>query len=131
RKAAIGIAVLAAFGVADGLLARQLPTSFVPEEDYGFFFLNVQLPPAASLARTDEVCRQIEQLLSQTDGIAGTTTVAGFSLISRVSADNTAFYFVALKPWDERRAAAQQARAMVDGLNRRLMTQIPDALAFA
>jgi HAE1 family hydrophobic/amphiphilic exporter-1 len=131
RKAAIGVAVLVAFAAADGLLARRLPTSFVPEEDYGFFFLNVQLPPSASLARTDEVCRRIEQLLGQTDGIDGTTTVAGFSLISRVSADNTAFYFVALKPWEERRAAAQQARAMVDGLNRQLMTEIPDALAFA
>src|ERR1700720_1867310 len=131
RKAAIGIAVLVAFGVADGLLAKRLPTSFVPEEDYGFFFLNVQLPPSASLARTDEVCRRIEQILGDTDGIAGTTTIAGFSLISRVSADNTAFYFIALKPWEERRSAAQQAKSMVDALNRRLMTQIPDALAFA
>jgi hydrophobic/amphiphilic exporter-1 (mainly G- bacteria), HAE1 family len=131
RKAAIGIAVLVAFAVADGLLVGKLPTSFVPEEDYGFFFLNVQLPPAASLARTDEVCRRIEQILSETGGIDGTTTVAGFSLLSRVSAQNTAFYFVALKPWEQRRAVAQQARAMVDALNGRLMTQIPDALAFA
>ena len=131
RKAAIGIALLVVFGVADGLLVQRLPTSFVPEEDYGFFFLNVQLPPTASLARTDEVCRRIEQILGETDGIAGTTTVAGFSLISRVSADNTAFYFIALKPWEERRTAAQQAKSMVDALNRRLMTQIPDALAFA
>jgi len=131
RKTAIGIAVLIAFAAADGLLVNRLPTSFVPEEDYGFFFLNVQLPPAASLARTDEVCRQIEQILSQTDGVDGTTTVAGFSLISRVSADNTAFYFVALKPWEERRTAALQARAIVDRLNGRLVTQIPDALVFA
>jgi len=131
RKAAIGVAVLVAFAASDGLLMQKLPTSFVPEEDYGFFFLNVQLPPAASLARTDEVCRRIEQILGETDGIDGTTTVAGFSLISRVSADNTAFYFVALKPWEQRRTAAQQARSMVNGLNGRLMTQIPDALVFA
>src|SRR5580700_1520102 len=131
RKAAIGIALLVVFGIADGLLVQRLPTSFVPEEDYGFFFLNVQLPPTASLARTDEVCRRIEQILGDTRGIDGTTTIAGFSLISRVSADNTAFYFITLKPWEERRTAALQARSMVDALNGQLLTRIPDAVAFA
>ncbi len=50
RKAAIAMLILAGFAVADGLLGRRLPTSFLPEEDYGYAFLNVQLPPAASLA---------------------------------------------------------------------------------
>jgi hydrophobic/amphiphilic exporter-1 (mainly G- bacteria), HAE1 family len=131
RKAAIGIAALALFGAGDYLLLKRLPTSFVPEEDYGYFFVNVQLPPAASLARTDDVCRRIEQILSENHNVAGTATIAGFSLISRVSADNTAFYFVALKPWDERRDAAQQASSLVAQLNSRLLTQIPDAFAFA
>jgi HAE1 family hydrophobic/amphiphilic exporter-1 len=131
RKAAIGIAALALFAVGDYLLLKRLPTGFVPEEDYGYFFVNVQLPPAASLARTDEICRRIEQILSANRSVAGTTTIAGFSLISRVSADNTAFYFIALKPWDERRDAAQDARSLVDELNGRLMTQVPDAFAFA
>src|SRR6185295_18295000 len=108
---------LALFGAGDYLLLKRLPTSFVPEEDYGFFFLNVQLPPAASLARTDDVCRRIEKILDGTQGIAATTTIAGFSLISRVSADNTAFFFIALKPWDERRSVAQQARSLVNRLN--------------
>ncbi len=131
RKAAIGIAVLALFGAGDYLLVKRLPTSFVPEEDYGYFLVNVQLPPAASLARTDEICRRIEQILSENHNVAGTATIAGFSLISRVSADNTAFYFVALKPWAERRDAAQHARSLVTQLNGRLATQIPDAFAFA
>jgi HAE1 family hydrophobic/amphiphilic exporter-1 len=89
------------------------------------------LPPAASLARTDEICRRIEQILSGNDNIAGTATVAGFSLISLVSAENNAFYFVTLKPWDQRRGAAQDARSLVDQLNGRLVTQVPDAFAFA
>jgi len=91
RKAAIGIAALALFGAGDYLLLKKLPTSFVPEEDYGYFLVNVQLPPAASLARTDDICRRIEQILSENHNVAGTATIAGFSLISRVSADNTAF----------------------------------------
>jgi HAE1 family hydrophobic/amphiphilic exporter-1 len=131
RKVAIGIAALALFGLADYLLLKKLPTGFVPEEDYGYFFVNVQLPPAASLARTDDICRRIEQMLSENHSIAGAATIAGFSLISRVSADNTAFYFIALKPWDERRDAAQHAASIVAQLNSRLMTEIPDAFAFA
>src|SRR5882724_7958802 len=131
RKAAIGLAALALFGAGDYLLLKRLPTGFVPEEDYGYFFVNVQLPPAASLARTDDVCRRIEQILSESHDVAGTATIAGFSLISLVSADNTAFFFVALKPWDERRDAAQHARSLVTQLNGRLVTQVPDAFAFA
>src|SRR5258705_4296763 len=131
RKAAIGIAALLLFGAGDYLLVKRLPTGFVPEEDYGYSLVNVQLPPAASLARTDETCRRIEQILSESQSVAGVATIAGFSLISRVSADNTAFYFVALKPWEERRDAAQQAGALVAQLNSRLVTQIPDAFAFA
>ena len=52
RKAFLGVALLVAFTVAAGLLGRRLPTSFVPEEDYGYFLLNVQLP-AAGVARAD------------------------------------------------------------------------------
>ena len=114
----------------DGLLGRNLQTSFVPEEDYGFFFLNVQLPPAASLERTDEVCRHIERILAETPGIDKATTVAGFSLLTRVSSTNSAFYFIALKPWEERGAAALQARAIVDRLNGTLAKQVTEAAAF-
>ena len=63
RRAVVGIALLVGFTVAAGVLGRRLPTSFVPEEDYGYFLLNVQLPAAASLERTDAVCRKIDQLL--------------------------------------------------------------------
>ena len=65
RKAVVGIAILAGFAVLAGGLGRRLPTSFVPEEDYGYFLLNVQLPPAASLQRTDDVCRKVEAILDE------------------------------------------------------------------
>src|SRR5439155_1569036 len=114
----------------DGALGTRLHSSFVPEEDSGFFFVNVQLPPAASLERTDEVCRKIDRILAETKGVDLAATIAGFSLLTRVSATNTAFYFVALKPWDDRRPAPLHARAIVDSLNRRLATQVPEAVAF-
>jgi HAE1 family hydrophobic/amphiphilic exporter-1 len=130
RKSIFAVGILAAFALADATLGRRLQSSFVPEEDAGFFFMNVQLPSAASLERTDEVCRKIEQILSDTKGVQYQATVAGFSLLTRVSATNTAFYFVALKPWDERRGASLNARAIVDALNGRLAREVPDAVAF-
>jgi len=102
RKAAVGIGVLAGFTLLTLLLGRRLPTSFVPEEDYGYLLLNVQLPPAASLERTDAVCRKIDQLLARTEGIANFNTIAGISLLSRVTAGNYGFYFIGLSPWSER-----------------------------
>jgi HAE1 family hydrophobic/amphiphilic exporter-1 len=130
QKSAIAVVILVGFFALDGALGRNLQTSFVPEEDYGFFFLNVQLPPAASLERTDEVCRHIERILAGTPGIDKATTVAGFSLLTRVSSTNSAFYFIALKPWEERGAADLQARAIVNRLNGTLAKQVPEAAAF-
>jgi HAE1 family hydrophobic/amphiphilic exporter-1 len=131
RKAFIGVALLAAFTAAAALLGRRLPTSFVPEEDYGYFLLNVQLPAAASLERTDAVCRKIDQLLAGTDGIANFNTIAGFSLLSRVTASNYGFYFIGLKPWSERAGPRLEARAIVNRLNGQLRQIVPEATAFA
>jgi HAE1 family hydrophobic/amphiphilic exporter-1 len=130
RKAIVGVAILGAFTVLAVLLGRRLPTSFVPEEDYGYFLLNVQLPPAASLERTDAVCRRIDHLLLHTPGIANFNTIAGFSLLSRVTAGNYGFYFVGLAPWSER-GSGLDARAIVDRLNTQLRRVAPEATAFA
>jgi HAE1 family hydrophobic/amphiphilic exporter-1 len=130
RKAVLGVALLAAFTAGTALLGRRLPTSFVPDEDYGYMLLNVQLPPAASLQRTDAVTRKIDQALLQTDGVANFVTIAGFSLLSRVTAGNYAFYFIGLKPWDER-GTGLDVRSIVNTLNARLRQAVPEATAFA
>jgi hydrophobic/amphiphilic exporter-1 (mainly G- bacteria), HAE1 family len=131
RKALVGIAILVVFTAAAVVLGRRLPTSFVPEEDYGYFLLNVQLPSAASLERTDAVCRKIDQLLARTEGISAFNTIAGFSLLSRVTASNYGFYFIGLKPWDQRDRPELEARAIVNRLNGELRTIVPEATAFA
>jgi HAE1 family hydrophobic/amphiphilic exporter-1 len=130
RKAAIGIALLAGFMLLAAGLGRRLPTSFVPEEDYGYFLLNVQLPPAASLERSDEVCRRIDAILAKTEGLASYNTIVGFSLLTRVTAPNNGFYFVGLKPWSERHEG-MDARSIVNGLNARFRDEIPEAVAVA
>src|SRR5437870_3221107 len=78
RKAIVGILILVGFAVLDGLFANRLPTSFLPEEDYVFLFLNIQLPPAASLERTDRVSRRVEKILTETDGVETYNTINGF-----------------------------------------------------
>ena len=120
RKPLIGIATLALFAVAAGLMGSRLPSSFLPEEDYGYFLMNIQLPPAASLDRTDAVAQKVDDILKHTDGVINFNTIIGFSLLTRVTASNNAFYFVQLKPWDERHSPALQARAIVNRLNGQL-----------
>jgi HAE1 family hydrophobic/amphiphilic exporter-1 len=128
RKAVVGVLVLAGFVVVDGLIGKRLPSGFLPEEDYGYAFLNVQLPAAASLSRTDEVLRKIEGIVGQTEGVEYTTTIGGFSLLTRTSASNQGLFFLSLKPWDER---GQTAQEILKGINTRLAGEVPEATAFA
>ena len=131
RKAAVGIVILLAFVALDWSVGRKLPTSFLPDEDYGFLFMNVQLPPAASLERTDAVARKIEGILAKTPGVENYTTIDGFSLLTRVSTSNNAFYFVVLKPWDQRTGPGLDSRSVIANINRQLATQVQEAVAFA
>jgi HAE1 family hydrophobic/amphiphilic exporter-1 len=131
RKPLVGIAILALFTAATALLGQRLPTSFLPEEDYGYALLNVQLPPAASLDRTDAVSRRIDEILRDTPGVVNFNTIVGFSLLTRVTASNNAFYFVQFAPWGERETPELQARAIVNQLNVRLRNDIPEGVAFA
>jgi len=127
RKTVVGVLILVGFAVADGVMGNRLPTSFLPEEDYGFLFLNIQLPAAASLERTDQVSRKIEQILKQTEGVQYSTTINGFSLLNRVSASYNGFFFVSLQPWGERKHTAQEIQKAV---NARLTSEVPEAIAF-
>jgi len=131
RKAVVGMLILGGFYLVDGLIGRTLPTSFLPEEDYGYFFMNVQLPAAASLERTDQVLHKIEGMLSTTEGVQYYTTVGGFSLLTGISSSYQGFFFVGLKSWDERAAPQVTARAIVDRLNQELAAQVPEAVALA
>jgi hydrophobic/amphiphilic exporter-1 (mainly G- bacteria), HAE1 family len=127
RKAVIGVLILAGFALVDGIFGRRLPTSFLPEEDYGYLFLNIQLPPAASLERTEQVSQKVENILKQTEGVQYTTAINGFSLLNRVSASYNGFFFVSLQPWSERKQTAQE---IVKGVNVRLANEVPEAITF-
>jgi len=127
KRMVLSIAILLAFVALCAVLAKRLPSGFLPNEDQGYFFLNVQLPDASSLQRTDAVCQKIEKILGDTKGVKYITTIAGFSLLSGASAPYTAFYFVSLDPWDERKGKEMLASAVVRRLNGVLRSQILEA----
>jgi HAE1 family hydrophobic/amphiphilic exporter-1 len=130
RRAARTLLMLIVLTGAAGLLGWRLPTGFVPDEDQGYLFVNVQLPDAASMERTDEVCKQVEAILEKTPGVGDYNTVAGYSLISQSTATYNAFFFVSLEPWHERHEPQTQFRGIVQALNRQLAS-IPAAQVFA
>jgi HAE1 family hydrophobic/amphiphilic exporter-1 len=131
RKAVVSTLLLVGFMVLDGFIGWRLPTGFLPEEDYGYILLNVQLPAAASLERTDQVLTTIEGMLGKTAGVQAYNTIGGFSLLTRTAASYQGFFFISLKPWHERTASQVSARAIVETLNRALAAQVPEAMAFA
>src|SRR5438128_4112979 len=130
RKSAIALVLLAAFGVAAGFISNRLQSSFLPDEDQGYVYLNLQLPNAASLQRTDEVARRIEKIMAQAPGVEYTTSVVGFSLLSFVNTSYNAFFFVTLKPWNDRKKREEQYQVIKQRLNQEL-SKLPEGIAFS
>lgn len=130
RKAVLGIGLFLACSVAAGGLGSAISTAFVPEEDQGYFMIDARLPPPASLQRTDEVAREIDQILSETEGVKTFNTLVGYSLLSSTVASFNAGYFVQLKPWEERKGDDMTAAAIIRRMNQRL-SRIAGAQVFA
>ncbi len=130
RKSGLSFGLLAAFAVGAILFGRGLPSSFLPEEDQGYLYVNLQLPNASSLQRTSEVARQVEQIALHTPGVKTVTSVVGFSLLSTLYNTYSAFFFVNFQPWSERTKPAEQYDAIKAHLNAELR-KLPEATAFA
>jgi HAE1 family hydrophobic/amphiphilic exporter-1 len=130
RKSAIALILLVVFGLGAAFFGSKIPSSFLPDEDQGYLYINLQLPNAASLQRTDAVAREIEDVLASTPGVQYTTSVIGFSLLSFVRTSYNGFFFVTLKPWDDRKSREQQFQEVKQQINRRL-SQLPEGIAFS
>jgi HAE1 family hydrophobic/amphiphilic exporter-1 len=130
RKAAVVMALLVVAGGAAWLFSAHLPTSFLPDEDQGYLFINMQLPNSASLERTSAAARQVEKILADTPGVQYTTSVVGFSLLSYVRTSYNANFFVSLKPWEDRKSQAGQYQTIKARLNQGLK-RLPEGTVFA
>ena len=131
RRIGVSLAGLAGLTILMSGLFGMVPGGFVPEEDQGYFLINVQLPDASSLERTDTVVTSIEKILDGTPGIESVTAVGGYSLLTGSLASNTAFVFISLKPWEERGDASLHVNALVQSVNQKLAFGVPGAMAFA
>src|SRR5712664_3958250 len=130
RKSAFSMLIILVFAVFAGLIGSRLPGGFVPDEDQGYFYLNVQLPLAASLQRTAAVNDKLDAILKETPGVKYYTGVAGFSLLSFAYTTYNSFYFVTLEDWDQRNKKGLTADVIIRDLNPRL-AGVPEAQAFA
>jgi HAE1 family hydrophobic/amphiphilic exporter-1 len=120
RKTVLALTLLLVCGALAAFFGGRLPSSFLPDEDQGYMFLNLQLPSAASLQRTEATAREIENLLAKTPGVESTTSVIGFSLLSLTRSSYNAFLFVTLKEWKDRQAREEQYQYIRQSVNRTL-----------
>mgnify|MGYP002623384577 CR=1 FL=1 len=117
--------------VVTGMGFTALPSSFMPTEDQGYVFANVQLPDSASLPRTEAVMAEIDKIIEQTPGVADRVAVTGYSMINGASGSNVGMIFIMFEPWDDRTGVAGQSQ---DEILQHLQTEfakLPRAMAFA
>src|SRR5882757_8368318 len=112
RKSAFALVFLVLVSVAAVWIARGIPNSFLPDEDQGYLYVGMVLPNAASLQRTIEASKSVEDVILKTPGVESIVSVNGFSLLSFTQSTYNAFYFVTLKPWDQRKSKDQQYKAI-------------------
>ena len=112
------------------LLGKTLPTGFISEEDQGYFMINVSLPGASTLGRTEAVCRKIGDILDKTPGIKHYVSIVGYSLLDSSQTSSMALMFVSLKDWEERTRPEEKIDGILKSVNGQL-SAMPQAVAFA
>ncbi|QIP05791.1 efflux RND transporter permease subunit [Bradyrhizobium symbiodeficiens] len=113
RFAALSLVAVAVFGAAVMGMSKITPTGFLPEEDQGAFFIAVQLPDGASVARTSEVTKQVEALLKQMPQIDHVLSIVGFSLLDGGHEPNSAFMVARMKPFADRQSATESVQSTI------------------
>ncbi len=114
--------------VALVFLSRMVPGGFMPEEDMGYLFVNLQLPDAASLQRTDSLAKKVEKIILKYDAVEYATTAAGYSMLSGSMTPNGGFIFVSLKDWKQREHTAKE---IVNQLNLEFRSSVSEAQVIA
>ena len=125
KRSAVFILVLT---IGAGFFGKLVPGGFIPEEDMGYLFVNMQLPDAASLQRSDAIAKEIEHIILNHPEVKYVTNVTGFSLFTGAMSSNQGLMFVTLENWDDRDITVTE---FVQVLNRELYANIKGARAFA
>jgi len=129
RKSFIGLLLFIVLATVAFIGMGNLPGGFVPQEDEGFCMINVQLPEASSLERTQAFLDQVNQIISETPGLRDYLTISGYSMLDTTAIPNAGFSVMVFKNWDERGKEEHQS-AILRSLNMRL-SQLKNGIAFA
>lgn len=130
RLAVLGLVVLAVVMGGAGWLFKATPTGFLPSEDQGAVFGEIQLPEGASVNRTDAVSKRVEELLRATAGVQHVTSVVGFSLLDSLAKSNSALLIMTLKPFADRKSVEQSVNGIIARVTPQFAT-IREAIVFA
>jgi hydrophobic/amphiphilic exporter-1 (mainly G- bacteria), HAE1 family len=131
RKLVVSVALVGIFVFVTVRLVDRIPGGFVPEEDQGYILVNAILPDASSLERSDAVMRKVEKILAENEGVKGYNTVTGFSLLTGAYSSNMGFFFVELKPWEERQTPETHANGVLAALNAAFQKEVPEGSVVA
>jgi HAE1 family hydrophobic/amphiphilic exporter-1 len=130
RKSVISMVFLGLLAVVAGGLGKGIPMGFLPDEDQGYLYAGIQLPNVASLQRTDEATKKVEEILKNTPGVEYYSSVIGYNMLSQANTTYNTFFFISLKNWAERTQPEEQYTAIKAHLNQE-MSKIPEAMGFA
>jgi hydrophobe/amphiphile efflux-1 (HAE1) family protein len=113
RLAVLAVVLIGACGAGIWGMSRLTPTAFLPEEDQGAFFIAVQLPDAASVARTRDVVVRVEGIIRKMPQVQDVLSIVGFSLLDGAAQSNVGFMVVRLKPFEDRTATADKVQTLI------------------
>lgn len=116
RRLAMVTLVFVALLVMMGWGFARVPGGFLPDEDQGYVIVSVQLPDGATLERTENVMKQVDQIVAETPGVANRIVVGGYSPLESVVVPSAGAVFVVLEPWEERTGQEEQVGAILRSL---------------
>lgn len=125
---AIGIYIVVTVAAFWGFV--KWPTSYLPQEDMGYFITSIELPDGASLERTNVALRQVEKILMEQPEVQDVVSISGISFLEGGDASNYGSFFVVLKPWDKRKGKDHTAFAVIDRVDA-LCAALPEAVVFS
>ena len=118
RRAVLTLVLFAGAMSLIGIVGSRLPGSFLPTEDKGAIFCNIEMPAGATLARTEAAIQKLNRSLVQIDGVKETLLISGFSMLNGIG-ENAGMAIVKLNDWDERKAPELQLGAIVNQIRAR------------
>jgi HAE1 family hydrophobic/amphiphilic exporter-1/multidrug efflux pump len=130
RRVLLVLGLLALFYVGAAILGVKLPTGFVPDEDQGVVYAQVQLPYGSSLSRNAAVLDRMSKDLQSAHGVQDVISLAGYSLLTSIQTPDTSSFIITLKPWDERKAEGLTLRGIIQDINTK-MNAYPEAASYA